>query len=168
MGAKITHVPYRGAGPAMQDLIAGRLDYMAEQISTALPQIQGGTVKAFATLGLDRAPGLENLPTADELGMKGLDCGAWGAFSFPKGTPQAIVQTPRQGVERRHRHAGGARALQDASASSSPRRTAARRNTSTKFVQSRDRALGGADQGERRQHRMRTTAEHRTMQGDDR
>jgi len=92
MGASITHVPYRGAGPAMQDLIAGRLDYMAEQISTALPQIRGGTVKAFATFGLERAPGLENLPTAEKLGMKGLDCGAWGAFSFPKGTPQAIVR----------------------------------------------------------------------------
>jgi tripartite-type tricarboxylate transporter receptor subunit TctC len=92
MGTKITHVPYRGAGPAMQDLIAGRLDYMAEQISTALPQIRGGTVKAYVTLGLERAPGLEELATADELGMKGLDCGAWGAFSFPKGTPAAIVQ----------------------------------------------------------------------------
>jgi tripartite-type tricarboxylate transporter receptor subunit TctC len=92
MGTKITHVPYRGAGPAMQDLIAGRLDYMAEQISTALPQIQAGKVKAIVTLGLDRAPGLEDLPTAEELGLKGLDCGAWGAFSFPKGTPAAIVQ----------------------------------------------------------------------------
>ena len=92
MGTKITHVPYRGAGPAMQDLIAGRLDYMAEQISTALPQIRAGTVKAYVTLGLDRAPGLEELATADELGMKGLDCGAWGAFSFPKGTPAAVVQ----------------------------------------------------------------------------
>jgi tripartite-type tricarboxylate transporter receptor subunit TctC len=92
MGTKITHVPYRGAGPAMQDLIAGRLDYMAEQISTALPQIRAGTVKAYVMLGLDRAPGLEELATADELGMKGLDCGAWGAFSFPKGTPAAIVQ----------------------------------------------------------------------------
>ena len=92
MGTKITHVPYRGAGPAMQDLIAGRIDFIAEQISTALPQIQGGKVKAIATLGLDRAPGLEDLATAEELGLKGLDCGAWGAFSFPKGTPAAIVQ----------------------------------------------------------------------------
>jgi tripartite-type tricarboxylate transporter receptor subunit TctC len=92
MGTKITHVPYRGAGPAMQDLIAGRIDYIAEQISTALPQIQGGKVKAIATLGLDRAPGLEQLPTAEEQGLKGLDCGSWGSFSFPKGTPAAIVQ----------------------------------------------------------------------------
>src|SRR5262245_305922 len=92
MGTKITHVPYRGAGPAMQDLIAGRVDFIAEQISTALPQIQAGKVKAIATLGLDRAPGLEDLPTAEELGLKGLDCGSWGSFSFPKGTPDAIVR----------------------------------------------------------------------------
>src|SRR5262249_17205732 len=92
MGTKITHVPYRGAGPAMQDLIGGRIDYIAEQISTALPQIQGGAVKAIATLGLDRAPGLENLATAQESGLQGLDCGSWGSLSFPKGTPAQIVQ----------------------------------------------------------------------------
>jgi tripartite-type tricarboxylate transporter receptor subunit TctC len=92
MGTKITHVPYRGAGPAMQDLIGGRIDYIAEQISTALPQIQGNSVKAIVTLGLDRAPGLEQLPTAQELGLSGLDCGSWSAFSFPKGTPGAIVR----------------------------------------------------------------------------
>ncbi len=92
MGTKTTHVPYRGSGPAMQDLIGGRIDFIAEQIATALPHIQGGTVKAIATLGLNRAPGLENLPTAEEQGVKNLDCGAWISFSFPKGTPQAIVQ----------------------------------------------------------------------------
>jgi tripartite-type tricarboxylate transporter receptor subunit TctC len=92
MGTKITHVPYRGAGPAMQDLIAGRIDFLAEQISTALPQIRAGKVKAIATLGLERAPGQEDLPTAEEAGLKGLDCGSWGSFSFPKGTPDAIVR----------------------------------------------------------------------------
>ena len=92
MGVKITHVPYRGAGPAMQDLVGGRLDYMAEQISTATPQIKSGTVKAYATFGTDRGPGLENIPTAKELGVEGLDCGAWGSFSFPKDTPTEIVQ----------------------------------------------------------------------------
>ncbi len=92
MGTKVTHVPYRGAGPAMQDLIGGRIDFMAEQISTALPQIQGGKLKALATFGLDRAPGLEDLPTGEEQGLKGIDCGTWGSFSFPKGTPAAIVE----------------------------------------------------------------------------
>jgi tripartite-type tricarboxylate transporter receptor subunit TctC len=92
MGTKITHVPYRGAGPAMQDLMGSRIDFIAEQISTALPQIQGGSVKAIATLGLERAPGLEDLQTAEEAGLKGLDCGSWGSLSFPKGVPAAIVQ----------------------------------------------------------------------------
>ncbi len=92
VGIKVTHVPYRGAGPAMQDLLAGRLDYMFEQISTAVPQIQSGTVRALAALGPDPAPGLETLPTMESQGLKGLDCGAWGGFSFPKGTPQPIVQ----------------------------------------------------------------------------
>ncbi len=91
LGVTVTHVPYRGAGPAMQDLIAGRLDFIPEQISTATPQIKGSTVKAIVTFGTERAPGLEDVPTAPELGLKGLDCGAWGGFSFPKGTPKAIV-----------------------------------------------------------------------------
>ena len=92
MGTKITHVPYRGAAIAMQDLLAGRLDYIAEQISTALPQIQAGNVKAIATLGPERAPGLPDLPTAQEAGLPNFDCGAWSAFVFPKGTPEAIIQ----------------------------------------------------------------------------
>ena len=92
MGTKITHVPYRGSAQAMQDMIAGRIDFIAEQISTALPQIEAKNVKAIVTLGLDRAPGLENLPTAKELGIDGLDCGSWASFMFPKGTPDVIVQ----------------------------------------------------------------------------
>ena len=92
MGTRITHVPYRGSAPAMQDLIGGRIDFVAEQISTALPQIQANTVKAIATLGLERAPGLEQLPTAQELGLAGLDCGSWASLSFPKGTPDEIVR----------------------------------------------------------------------------
>ncbi len=91
MGTKLTHIPYRGAGPAMQDLIGGRLDFMPEQISTAVPQIRGGTVKAFALLGPEVGPGLETVPTSESEGMKGIDCGAWGAFSFPKGTPRVII-----------------------------------------------------------------------------
>jgi tripartite-type tricarboxylate transporter receptor subunit TctC len=92
MGTRITHVPYRGSAPAMQDLIGGRIDFVAEQISTALPQIQSNTVKAIATLGLERAPGLEQLPTAQELGLSGLDCDSWTSLSFPKGTPDEIVR----------------------------------------------------------------------------
>ena len=91
MGVKITHVPYRGAGPAMQDLLGGRIDYMCEQISTAVQQIKGGTVKAIALMGLSRSDVLPDLKTATEQGFD-LNCASLSAFEFPKGTPEAIVR----------------------------------------------------------------------------
>jgi tripartite-type tricarboxylate transporter receptor subunit TctC len=91
MGTRITHIPYRGAGPAMQDLITGRLDYICEQISTAVPQIQAGTVKAIAILGPDRVSVLPGLASARESGLDDFDCSAWTALAFPKGTPDVIV-----------------------------------------------------------------------------
>ena len=90
-GVRPTHVPYRGAAPAMQDMIGGRLDYMFEQISTAIPQIRGNAVRVLATMGSEPGPGLEDVPTSDAQGMKGIDCGAWGAFALPKGTSTTIV-----------------------------------------------------------------------------
>src|SRR5258707_9787303 len=73
MGTKITHVPYRGSAPAMQGLMGGRIDFMAGQVSTALPQIEADTVKAIATLGLDRRPGLQELAPRQEQGQSGID-----------------------------------------------------------------------------------------------
>lgn len=92
MGTHITHVPYRGAGPAMQDMIAGRIDYTCEQISTAFPQIEAGNVKAIAVMGLDRVPVMPDLPSAAESGLRELDCSAWSALAGPKGVPQPIVR----------------------------------------------------------------------------
>ena len=92
MGTRITHVPYRGAGPAMQDLIGGRLDYICEQISTAVPLIEGHAVNAIMVLGPDRVGVLPGLPAARELGLADFDCSAWTALAFPKGTPGAIVR----------------------------------------------------------------------------
>ena len=89
---KIVHVPYRGAGPAIQDMIAGRLDYMFEQISTAVSQIEGGNVKAIAVMGRDRATVLPKLPTSIEAGYDNLDCGSWSSLAYPKGVPDAIVR----------------------------------------------------------------------------
>jgi tripartite-type tricarboxylate transporter receptor subunit TctC len=92
MGTNITHVPYRGTGPAMQDLQGGRVDFLCEIISTAKPQIDGGTVKAIAIMTPDRSPVLPNLPTAIEQGIKGMDGYTWNAIYLPKGTPAAIVK----------------------------------------------------------------------------
>lgn len=92
MGTKITHVPYRGAGPAMQDLVAGRIDFMCDVVSTALAQIRAGTVKPIAMLSNTRASVLPTLATALEQGLAGVDADGWNALFFAKGTPPAIVQ----------------------------------------------------------------------------
>jgi tripartite-type tricarboxylate transporter receptor subunit TctC len=92
IGIDITHVPYRGTGPAMQDLAAGRIDYLCEIVTTALPQIQGNAVKAIATLTKTRSPVLPSLPTADEQGLKDFEAYTWNAFFLPKGTPEPIIK----------------------------------------------------------------------------
>jgi tripartite-type tricarboxylate transporter receptor subunit TctC len=92
LGVDISHVPYRGTGPAMQDLAGGRIDYMCEIVTTALPQIEGGAVKALATMTKTRTPVLPNLPTAHEQGLKDFEAYTWNAFFFPKGTPEPIIK----------------------------------------------------------------------------
>ena len=92
MGTKIQHVPYRGTGPAMTDLQGGRIDFLCEIVSTALPQIQGGAVKAIATMIKTRSPVLPNLATAHEQGLKDFEAYTWNAFFFPKGTPEPIIK----------------------------------------------------------------------------
>jgi tripartite-type tricarboxylate transporter receptor subunit TctC len=91
MGTDITHVPYKGTGPAMQDLVAGRIDYMCEIISTAKPQIDGGTVRALAIMTKDRSPVLPSLPTAIEQGLN-VEAYTWNAFFLPKGAPADVVK----------------------------------------------------------------------------
>ena len=92
MGVKITHVPYRGSGPAMQDLLAGRIDYICEQISTAVQQIKAGTVKPIATMGLSRSDVLPDLRDRRRSRASTSNCASLSAFEFPEGTPEAIVQ----------------------------------------------------------------------------
>jgi tripartite-type tricarboxylate transporter receptor subunit TctC len=92
MGVKITHVPYRGAGPVMQDLIGGRIDYMCDTIQTGAQQAKQGGVKGIAVMAPRRVPIIADLPTSGEQGLPGVESSVWNAFFFPKGTPDAIVQ----------------------------------------------------------------------------
>ncbi len=94
-GLDIVHVPYRGANPAMQDLMSGRVDYLCDIITTAKPQIDAGTVKAIAILTKQRSPVLPNVPTAIEQGFD-VEAYTWNAFFLPKGTPDVIVQKLNQ------------------------------------------------------------------------
>jgi tripartite-type tricarboxylate transporter receptor subunit TctC len=92
MGTKITHVPYRGTGPAMQDLQGGRIDFLCEIVTTAKPQVDGGAVKAIAMMTKERSAVLPNVPTTAEGGMPGVEGYTWNAFFLPKGTPADIVK----------------------------------------------------------------------------
>jgi tripartite-type tricarboxylate transporter receptor subunit TctC len=92
IGVEVTHLPFRGSGIAMQELVAGRHDYMCEVISTSMSQIQGDTVKPIAMMSLQRSKVLPNVPTAHEQGLKDFDASAWYGFFLPKGTPEPIVR----------------------------------------------------------------------------
>jgi len=90
-GIQAVHVPYRGANPAMQDLTGGRVDYLCDIVTTAKPQIDGGSVKAIAILSDARSPALPKVPTAIEQGTD-VKAYTWNAFFLPKGTPENIVK----------------------------------------------------------------------------
>jgi tripartite-type tricarboxylate transporter receptor subunit TctC len=92
IGVNITHIPYRGGAPAMQDLIGGRIDYQCAIVGTAISQIESKQVKAIAILTKNRSPSLPALATAHEQGLTDFDAGAWNAFFLPKGTPAAIIR----------------------------------------------------------------------------
>ena len=92
MKVEVAHVPYRGVALAMPDLLGGRIDYMCNLIQDALPQVQGGNIKAIATLSRSRSPILPDLPTADEQGLAGFDVADWYGLFLPKGTPPSTVQ----------------------------------------------------------------------------
>jgi len=92
MGVNVTHVPYRGAGPVMQDLIGRRIDYMCDTIQTGAVQAKQGTVKGIAVMASKRVPIIPDLPTTGEQGLPGVDSSVWNAFFLPKGAPQPIVR----------------------------------------------------------------------------
>jgi tripartite-type tricarboxylate transporter receptor subunit TctC len=91
IGINATHIPYRGAAPALQDLIAGRIDYLCTIAPSAIPQIESKTVKAIAVLSRVRSSTLPTLASAQEQGLADFDASTWFGFFFPKATPAAIV-----------------------------------------------------------------------------
>ena len=90
---KVTFIPYRGAGPAMTDLVAGQVDLLVVQGAVALPQIRGGTIKAIANLSPQRSASMPDIPTSDETGVPGLYMSGWFGFFAPKNTPKTVIDT---------------------------------------------------------------------------
>jgi len=90
-GTQVTFIPYRGAGPAMTDLISGQVDLLVVQGAAALPQVRAGTIKAIANLSPQRSPSVPDIPTSDEDGVRGLYMSGWFGFFAPKGTPKDVI-----------------------------------------------------------------------------
>ena len=151
MGAKITHVPYRGAGPAMQDLLGGRIDYMLEQISTATPQIKSNSL-CHARLG-PRARARDHSHRR-RVGRQRARLRRLGLVLVPQGHAAGDRAAPRQCVKRRHRHARRDRSLQGS------RRRGDAEGSAVAGIPDAVREIGAcplgrADQSERRQSRLK-------------
>ena len=91
LGIKPVSVPFNGTGPAMNALVGGQVDYMCDQIVNAVPQIKGGTIKAYAVATPERNPSLPDVPTTAEAGLPAFQAQAWNAIFAPKGTPPEVV-----------------------------------------------------------------------------
>jgi tripartite-type tricarboxylate transporter receptor subunit TctC len=90
-GTRFAFVPYRGAGPAMQDLVSGHIDLLVTQAAVALPQVRTGAIKAFAVTAKTRSPVVPDIPTVDEGGVPGLYVAGWFGLFAPRGTPRDVV-----------------------------------------------------------------------------
>lgn len=90
-GTKVNYIPYRGAGPAMTDLISGQVDLLVVQAAVSLPQLRAGTIKSIVNLSPTRSPSLPDIPTSDESGAPGLYMSGWFGFFAPKNTPKDVI-----------------------------------------------------------------------------
>jgi tripartite-type tricarboxylate transporter receptor subunit TctC len=95
----MTHIPYRGSGPALLDLVGGNVDVMFDNLPSSLPQIKAGKLKAFAVTSAVRSAATPELPTIEEAaGLKGFDASSWFGLMAPAGTPTDIVNRIQQEV----------------------------------------------------------------------
>jgi tripartite-type tricarboxylate transporter receptor subunit TctC len=99
LGVNITNVPYRGEGPALQDVVADRMDYMCSTIQSGAVQAKQGTVKGIAVMAPRRAAIVPDIATTGEQGLKGVEATVWNGFFFPKGTPKPIVDKMHRALE---------------------------------------------------------------------
>ncbi len=90
-GGKLRFIPYRGAAPAMQDLVAGQIDLMFDQAANSIPQIKGGKIKGLAVTAKTRLAAMPDIPTVDEAGVPGLYIAIWHGLWAPKGTPKEVT-----------------------------------------------------------------------------
>jgi tripartite-type tricarboxylate transporter receptor subunit TctC len=90
-GVKLQYVPYRGTGPAMNDLVAGQIDLIVDQLSNSINQVRAGTIRGYAVTDARRAEQASDIPTTDEAGLPGFHMTLWSGLWVPKGTPKEIM-----------------------------------------------------------------------------
>jgi tripartite-type tricarboxylate transporter receptor subunit TctC len=90
-GIKLQYVPYRGTGPALNDLVAGQIDIIVDQLSNSINQVRAGTIRGYAVTDTKRAESAPDIPTVDEAGLSGFHMTLWSGLWVPKGTPKEIV-----------------------------------------------------------------------------
>jgi tripartite-type tricarboxylate transporter receptor subunit TctC len=91
-GVDMVHIPYKGAAPAMLDLLAGQTQLMFDNVANALPQVKSGKLRALAVTTAKRLPALPDLPTLDEAGLRGFDLTTWFGVFVPAKTPKDVVE----------------------------------------------------------------------------
>src|SRR3954465_4382459 len=90
-GIKLQYVPYRGTGPAMNDLVAGQIDMIVDHLSNSITQVRAGTIRGYAVSDTKRAESAADIPTTDEAGLSGFHMTLWSGLWVPKGTPKDVV-----------------------------------------------------------------------------
>ncbi|MGQ0684395.1 tripartite tricarboxylate transporter substrate-binding protein, partial [Bradyrhizobium sp.] len=90
-GIKLQYVPYRGTGPAMNDLVAGQIDLIVDQLSNSIQQVRAGNIRAYAVTGPKRVGSASDIPTVDEAGLPGFHMSLWSGLWVPKGTPKDVI-----------------------------------------------------------------------------
>jgi len=98
-GVDLMHVPYKGGGPAMTDLMAGRVDMLFASVLETIPYVSAGKLRALAVTGATRSSAMPNVPTIDEAGVKNAQSGSWTAVLAPAGTPPAVVDKLSQAIQ---------------------------------------------------------------------
>ncbi len=106
IGTDVLTVPYKGTGPAMNDLIGGQVDFMCDQTTSTTGQIKGGKVKVYGLTAKKRVPSLPDVPTLEEQGLKGAEVSIWHALYAPKGTPKPVVDKLVKAMQEALRDAG--------------------------------------------------------------
>ncbi len=141
-GQKVQFIPYRGAGPAMTDLISGQVDLLVVQAAVTLPQVQAGTVKVLANLSPQRSAAIPDIPTSDESGVPGLYMSGWFGFFGPRGTAEGRAGAAQRRDGARRSPIRRCASASPTWASTSPRASSRRRRGSPRSRRLRSRNGG--------------------------